>query len=145
LALLLALLPLAGCLAQAQPARETLIENVAPLPAQPPGVEVRWETSGPVLVQPGTCVDLPWLLRAHAVARPAPLRLDVQGSRGLDGRLVSNVTPGIARVEGNALANGTATICAPDAATQGEGELALLANAGNTTVALSSVRVVVTR
>jgi hypothetical protein len=142
LALVLALPAFAGCMASSGPARETLIENVAPLPHGAPGVALHWgPADDPLLLAPGGCARIPWLLEAHDLARPAEIALELAATSGVEGRLVGQLTPNTARLSGNDRASGTVLVCAPENASLAHGAVSLVASAGNQTIGLSSVRV----
>jgi hypothetical protein len=136
------LLPLAGCLAGAAPARETLIENVAPLPIGSPGVVLRWDPQDdPVRLAPGDCATIPWIVAGHALARPANVSLALAATSGLEGRVDTTVAPPVVGVSGDALANGTARVCASPEAAPARGSADLVASAEGETVGVLSVRV----
>lgn len=144
-AILLALPLLAGCVATAWPAQETVIENVAPLPQGDPGVSLHWgPPADPLTLAPGSCETIPWLAQAHGLPRSVPVSLDLSGSHGIDGILVGNVTPSEATLSGDDHANGTALVCATEDAPSAQGQLSLLADAEGETLAVASVRIVVT-
>lgn len=140
--LLCVLPPLAGCVATAGPARESVIENVAPLPRGSPGVSLYWgPDSDPLALAPGGCATIPWLLRAHGLARPARVDLDLSASPEVQGRLVGSLTPANATLAGDDAANGTALVCATQDAPRTEGRLSIFATAADETIAVSGVGV----
>lgn len=141
----LCLAPLAGCVAQAGHPQESLIENVAPLPESPPGVELRWLTRDAITLSPGQCATMHWSLAARHLPRASDVVLDLQATHGLDARLVARLAPNATRVSGDEVVLGNATVCAEDRAPDGAGELAILAFHRNATVAADTARLVVQR
>ena len=142
LALLLALPTVAGCLADAGPAHETVIEHVAPLPRGAPGVALAWgPLDDPLVLAPGACVNIPWRLQAHDLPRSATIALELAPTASVEGRLLGQLTPDAARLAGSDHANGTARLCAPHDAPATRGSVTLVASASNETVGVASVRV----
>lgn len=145
IALLLLLVALAGCVAQAGPAQESLIENVAPRPTAAPGVNLSWTPPvAPLVLGTEGCAQFPWRLHAHAVPAGTNLTLELQADGDAVGRLVGSVSPPRVTVEGDGSANGTVLVCADGSSQQGYGALALVASVGGTSVAFDEVGIVLT-
>lgn len=144
LASILAFAALAGCVAQAGPARQTPLESVAPVP-EPPGVNLSWSPpSDPIALAPQDCARFAWAAQGHALPPGTNLTLRLQADGAVLGRMVGSVEPSRLALSGDDDAAGTVLVCADEAAQPASGTLALVMEAGGQTVAFSTVGIELT-